>query len=135
MNINFLLNPKKTIKFDEIEVTIEGCNPDVEQYVEELLYRKTHSDDARSELSRRYIKRLICCSIKDVKNLTVNGEAFKVKFKDQEIQEIDDYSYNVLMRLFESYLKKDIVSPIIEYYNKNKAGDLGIEVEEDKKKD
>ena len=76
MNINFLLNPKKTIKFDEIEVTIEGCNPDVEQYVEELLYRKTNSDDARSELSRRYIKRLICCSIKDVKNLPLKVASF-----------------------------------------------------------
>lgn len=136
MNINLMIEPIKVLDFGEVKVTIKGTTPIVEQYIEELLYAQYKTAEDRMEGGREYVKRLIACSIKDVKGLSINEQEFVVKFKKQKIEEIDDYSYNIIMRVFDHYIKADFVQPVMDFYQKNKEGVAGIELEEaDKKKD
>lgn len=133
MNIDLILEPEKTLKFGEVEILIKGPSPILAQKIEQIKYRPYSSQEEIFEAGLTYVKKVICCSVKDVKNLSVNNKPFKLAFKNQD--EIDDYSYNVLMQLFDVYLKTDVQSKIIEFYNKAINNEL-IEIEEsDKKKD
>jgi hypothetical protein len=134
MNVNLILKPRKVLKFGEIELVIEGNLPSVQQYIEELMYLKVaeldktgnkrpEADILKEKLSngREYIKRLISCSVREVRGLSVNEQPFNVSFKDNKIKEIDDESYDILLTIFDSMLHEDIVLPILEFYGQNKS--------------
>lgn len=130
MNLEMILDPEKVLKFGEVEVVIKGTKPTTEIYIEELMFKKYKDEQEAFEGGREYIKRLISCSVKEVRGLSINGKPFQVKFKDSKIEEIDDETYELLLRVFDSYLKQNIVDPIMEFYKSNKEGIGGVSVEE-----
>lgn len=134
MNLDMILEPEKVLKFGEIEVHIKGTKPTTEMYIEELMFKKYKDEKDANAGGREYIKRLISCSVKEVKGLSINDKPFVLKFKDSPIEEIDDESYEILLRVFDSYIKQNMVDPIIEFYKQNKEGVSGVTIQEDESK-
>lgn len=137
MKIKIDFNAKKVLEFGTVKITLRTITPIVNHYIQELsiLAAQETNLDRRLELSREYVKRVICCTVEKIEgvDIEVEDKQFQLSFKEQSIQELDDMSYNVLMHIFENVLKHDLALDVFNHYLKKEKTD--IEVEEDKKKD
>lgn len=136
MNINLIFKPKKVLDFGEVKLHLEGASCLLEPYIEEPLYFGAKDDKELLRNRIEYVRRMICCSVKKIENLSIDGNPWDVKFIDETNTEITEESYHVLIKLFEVYLHKDWIEPVVAFYNSNKINpDALVEVQkEDKKK-
>lgn len=136
MNVNLILEPKKTLKFDTIEIDLQGLKPDAEMFVEFIKYKKYNTQAEVDAANRLYVKRMICCMIKEVRGLSVNGHPFKVELETIDgIEIMKPACYDILMQVFHKKLKMDLISPIDEFYKSSLDGEELIEIQEEKEED